>query len=122
MIFTIKDIARICHEANRALCLTQVDDSGQVKWCDAPKWQVDSAMNGVCFTINNPSAPQSALHDNWMKVKIEDGWVYGVTKNEFKKTHPCLVHFDKLPPAQQAKDRLFCAIVESLLPFAENKT
>ncbi len=117
MIFSIKNIASICHEANRALCLTQGDNS-QVGWDDAPKWQIDSAINGVIFKIDNPSAPQSASHDNWMKEKIEDGWVYGETKDAVKKIHPCLVPFDQLPPAQQAKDHLFCAIVESLLPFA----
>lgn len=117
MIFTIEDIAGICHEANRQLCFAQGDIS-QVKWSHAPRWQRNSAMNGVCFKIDNPSAPQSASHDNWMKVKVEDGWVYGEKKDEVKKTHPCLVPFDQLPPAQQAKDHLFCAIVESLLQFA----
>ncbi len=33
---------------------------------------------------------------------------------KFAKTHPCLVPFNDLPTFQQAKDTLFCSIVDSL--------
>lgn len=119
-ILTEDEIAVICHEANRALCITH-DDYSQVSWCEAPEWQRDSAINGVKFRLDNPQTKQSASHENWMKLKISHGWVYGETKDEVKKTHPCLLPFEQLPPQQQAKGHLFCAIVDSLAPFAKTK-
>jgi hypothetical protein len=107
------EIARVCHEANRAYCLT-IGDGSQYSWADAPQWQVDSAVKGVEFCLANPDAPPSANHDSWYKQKEADGWVYGEAKNAEKKTHPCMVPYEKLPAEQQKKDALFKAIVAAL--------
>ncbi len=118
-VIDIESIAAICHEANRAYCRT-IGDMSQPDWHHAPAWQQDSARKGVEFHLANPDAGDSASHDNWMKQKIEEGWVYGEEKNPEAKTHPCIVPFDKLPLAQQLKDCLFRGIVHSLcLPEAQ---
>ncbi len=99
-------IAKAAHGANKAWCEVQGDFS-QVDWKDAPAWQRESAINGVNFHLDNPTATDSASHDNWMKEKLNNGWVYGEVKDEVAKTHPCLVPFNKLPAPQQFKDKLF---------------
>jgi len=109
----INAIAKVAHEANRAYCET-LGDFSQPKWEDAPAWQVDSAINGVKFHLDNPDAGDSASHDNWLKQKKEEGWIYGETKDPEEKTHPCMVPFDELPTAQQKKDALFRAIIHAL--------
>lgn len=109
----IEWIAYVCHQANKAWCLSEGDDS-QKDWPYAEQWQKDSAFNGVQFRIDNPLAPPSAMHDNWSDEKVADGWVYGEVKDVDKKTHPCLVPFDQLPLNQQKKDKLFSAIVDAL--------
>jgi hypothetical protein len=106
-------IAKVCHEANRAYCQTIGDDS-QPAWEQAPDWQRSSAIDGVKFHLANPTAGDSASHENWMKEKLHGGWKYGPVKNPEAKEHHCLVPFDQLPPEQQAKDRLFRAIVHAL--------
>jgi hypothetical protein len=106
-------IAIACHEANKAWCAANGDES-QKHWSDAPQWQRDSAMMGVRFRIENPNAAESAQHDAWSKDKIKAGWVYGPERDDIKKIHPCLVPFDELPEFQQKKDKLFCAIVDAL--------
>jgi hypothetical protein len=106
-------IAIICHESNRAYCAA-IGDNSQLPWGEAPEWQRDSAINGVKFVQENPDAPDSASHDNWMRQKEEEGWVYGEVKDPEAKTHPCMVPFDELPPEQQAKDSLFRSIVKAL--------
>jgi hypothetical protein len=115
---THDDIARICHEANRALCECNGDFS-QVVWAEAPEWQKDSAKAGVKFRDENPAAPASATHDAWSATKIADGWTYGPEKDASIKQHPCLVPFDQLPPHQRAKDVLFGGICAALLPIAQ---
>lgn len=108
----IEDIAKICHEANRVFC-ESIGDMTQPFWQHAPDWQKSSAMNGVEFVLENLDANWDATHNNWMKEKIDNGWVYGEEKNTDKKTHPCLVPFDELPKEQQLKDVLFKNIVMS---------
>lgn len=108
----INDIARVCHEANRAWCIANRDFS-QPSWDDAPEWQKESAMNGVLFNQANPEAGDSASHDNWMAEKLADGWSWGIIKDAEIKTHPCIVPFDQLPREQQIKDAIFRAIVHA---------
>lgn len=113
---TPQSIAIVCHEANRALCLTQGDTS-QKPWDEAPVWQKESAVAGVQFHLANPNAGTDDSHDSWMKQKIDTGWVFGPVKDEDLKQHPCIVPYDQLPAAQQAKDYLFRGIVHSLAIF-----
>lgn len=109
----VEAIARVCHEANRGWCEVHGDTS-QRSWTDAEQWQRDSAIAGVRFALENPDAPASAQHDAWSRDKLADGWTYGPVKDAVAKTHPCLVPFDQLPGQQQAKDRLFKAVVAAL--------
>ena len=106
-------IARVAHEANRAWCKANGDMS-QLPWEAASEWQRNSALSGVRFHLDNTEAGDSASHDEWMRHKLLDGWSYGEVKDAEAKTHPCLVPFDQLPPDQQAKDRLFRAVVHAL--------
>lgn len=115
-VFSILAVAAICHEANRALCEAEGDTS-QVPFAEAAHWQRNSALKGVWFVLKNPDAPASANHASWLAEKEATGWKYGPTKDPEAKTHPCMVAFEDLPPAQQAKDHLFKGIVESLRPF-----
>lgn len=108
------DIAKICHEVNRAYCAA-LGDHSQPAWSDAPEWQRSSAIKGVEFTIANPDAPPSASHDSWLKEKRDTGWKYGSVKDPVRKEHPCFVPYDELPLEQKVKDYLFQAVVKSTM-------
>lgn len=110
----IIQIANVCHQANKAWC-ESVNDYSQKDWIDAPEWQRESAVKGVIFRIDHPEAREDSQHNAWMSDKIKNGWVYGEKKDAEAKTHPCIVPFDQLPEFQQKKDKLFCAIVDSLI-------
>jgi len=111
-------IARICHEVNRAYCIA-LGDNSQPHWEDAPEWQRSSAISGVLFIIDNPTAPPSASHDSWLKQKTEEGWKWGAVKDVNKKEHPCYLPYDELPVDQKAKDHIFGAVVRSILTEKE---
>jgi hypothetical protein len=106
-------IARVCHEANRAWCAENGDDS-QPPWDEAPAWQQQSAVDGVLGALNGNTPRES--HEGWMRHKQARGWVYGEVKDPEARppTHPCLVPYDDLPPEQKVKDHMFIAIVGSL--------
>ena len=111
-VFTI---ARICHEANRAYCVT-LGDHSQLPWEEAPEWQCESARNGVSFHLARLRSDPEASHANWLDTKEADGWVYGKVKSADMKTHPCVVPYDRLPEEQRKKDDIFCAIVDAFRP------
>jgi hypothetical protein len=109
----VDSIAKMAHEINRAYCLA-LGDGSQPEWKDAPEWQKDSARKGVQFHMSNPDATPENSHEEWLKVKAFDGWVYGETKDPEKKIHPCMKPYRELPRDQRVKDYLFRAVVHSL--------
>lgn len=111
---TYSQVAQICHEANRALCQVYGDDSQPV-WDEAPKWQRDSALNGVIAIDEGKIRNAGDSHLSWSTEKIDQGWKYGEVKDPVAKTHPCLVPFHDLPYDQRLKDHLFLAVATALL-------
>lgn len=114
-MLTYREVREACaaaaHEMNRLYCLA-LGDPSQAHWDEAPEWQQQSALKGVdgVFAGNTPA--QS--HAGWLAEKAATGWVYGPEKDVEKKTHPCFVPYEQLPPAQQMKDHLFIATVRAL--------
>jgi hypothetical protein len=108
------NIARTCHNINKAYCEGHGDFS-QVDFDKAPDWQQSSAIEGVLYAMNNPDATPEDVHNSWMQSKLDDGWSYGKTKDPEAKTHPCLVEYEKLPLQQRIKDSLFSLCVKSFL-------
>lgn len=108
----IEGIARVAHEANRALQVELGDPAISPHWDEAPQWQRDSAIEGVESTLEG--ADPEGLHESWCDFKEKDGWVYGEVKDADKKTHPCLVSYDQLPEEQRVKDDLFRQVVLAL--------
>ena len=112
----IELVAAAAHMANRAYCLG-IGDTSQPLWVDAPQWQKDSAILGVQAVLDNPAQTPELSHQGWLAQKIADGWVYGEVKSPEDKTHPCMVPYAELPPAQRAKDDVFLATVRTMLAF-----
>lgn len=110
---SVPEIARVAHEVNRAYCQSIGDDS-QPSWADAPEWQRSSAINGVEFHLANPDADPAASHENWLREKEADGWVYGPAKDPDARRHPCMVPYGDLPQEQRCKDFLFRGVVHAM--------
>lgn len=107
------EIARICHQANKAYC-EALGDRTQLDWENASDWQRESAVRGVAYALNNPGATPESQHEAWRQDKLAAGWTLGPVKNPELKQHPCLVPYDQLPIEQRRKDALFQAIARAL--------
>lgn len=107
-------IARACYDANGEYCKL-AGDADPLPWdqCSA------STEEGVLFRIKNPDAPNSALHENWLKSKAADGWKWGEVKNVETKEHPAFLPYDKLPETQRLKDELFTRVVMFLVRYLD---
>lgn len=45
------------------------------------------------------------VHEVWAQGRIADGWTYGETRDDKKKTTPCLVPYAQLTEEEKAYDR-----------------
>lgn len=68
------------------------------------KDQFESLLDGIRFLDEHPDNTPAQNHENWMKMKISQGWVYGKVKDFDKKTHPDMVPYDELPAVEQLKN------------------
>lgn len=44
-------------------------------------------------------------HEVWSAGRIKDGWTYGPTRDDEKRTHPCLIPYEELPEEEKEYDR-----------------
>lgn len=109
----IPDIARVCHEANRAYCIS-LGDFSQPHWDAAPLWQQESVIEGVQYLMDNELAEPQDSHNSWLEEKRAAGWKYAPVKDADKKEHPCFVPYEELPEEQRRKDYLFMSVVGAL--------
>lgn len=114
------EIARVVHEANRALQIIQWDPAIPVSapWDDLDEETRQSAINGVEGVLVDGNDPRES-HENWMQFKLDAGWIYGEVKDEVAQTHPLLIPYVDLPPEAKIKDDLFVAICQALGTEAE---
>lgn len=45
------------------------------------------------------------VHENWAVGRLNEGWTYGLVRNDQLKQHPCLVEYDDLPESEKEYDR-----------------
>jgi hypothetical protein len=64
----------------------------------------DTAALGIDLT-ELIEALAAHAHDEWAAQRLSDGWVWGESRCDIKKTHPCLVPYDQLPDTEKAYDR-----------------
>ena len=106
--------AHATHEANRAYCKWQGDDS-QPNWDWAPDWQRTSELLGVIGVLRGNTPEDS--HASWLAEKERTGWVYGEKKDPDASppTHPCMVPYADLPSSQRQKDVIFTGVATAML-------
>lgn len=120
MSFTDEEIARIAHEANRALQQVLGDEYVSPPWDQAS--DEDHAVSAAGAKVARYGAPPNVLHDVWVREKLAAGWTYGETKDAEAKTHPLLVPFENMPPEEQAKDYLFSGVCVAMNAASNAKT
>lgn len=45
------------------------------------------------------------VHEVWAQNRMNEGWTYGVRRDDNAKKHPCLVPYEELPESEKEYDR-----------------
>lgn len=108
-----RKIAFVAHAANDALReLLGEQTKGEFRWLSTEVQ--DRVVNGVLNALADPDLTPEVSHLAWMEAMQEDGWTHGPEEDLEAKKHPNLVAWERLTVEQQAKDRLFLAVVRAL--------
>ena len=110
----VEIIARLVHEAVRAYQIV-LSESPSAAWDQARDWERSPTMAGVRCRIDNPNAPASRQHDQWMTERVGAGWKLGSVKDATLKIHPCLIPHAMLSETERRKDQLFAVVVRALI-------
>jgi len=111
----IEAAAQAAHEVNKTYCREVMGDNVHLFWKDSPEDLRESTREGVRQIARTPAVTPEESHENWTKYKSAHGWVYGEKKDYRRRTHPCLVPYEKLPMADRVKDALFHLVVKASL-------
>lgn len=106
----LSEIAKKCHEANNKLLI----DNGKEPlpdWNNLDRNQRFINIKSVRRIVDKPTITPEEIHDEWVKNKRRDGWVYGEVKDDEKKTHPLLVDFNVMSKFDKEKDIIFIKTV-----------
>lgn len=124
----VEAAAHAAYEANRAYCAA-IGQLSRLSWADSEKWrpwasalerQRSSARSRARVAISGNTPERS--HERWLAEKAAAGWKYGPTRNQKAKEHPCCVPYEDLPPEDKRKNRIYVAVVQSMISALENGT
>lgn len=112
----VETVAQMCHVANVVYSNACTGLMMQQKsWDELGIGEKKGRIEAIRKISSGEIMAPRQNHDAWMKARRAEGWVYGVTKDEDNKTHPCLVDYDELPEEQRVKDDIFFSIIFGLL-------
>jgi hypothetical protein len=105
-------IGKVAHEVIRSY--------NEVLGVNLPSWENltvehrTSTISDVLGVLNNTIKTPKDKHNAWLTHKRNAGWTWGTTKNAERKTHPSMIPYDDISMAEQTKDSLFFAVVDSM--------
>lgn len=111
---TAEEIARVCHEANRAMTFLVADAPVQPPWDEADADTKAGKLRAVQFVIDNPKATPEQIHTAWCDERWRQGWIWGPVKDLTAKLHPSLRPYKELSVGTRQKDAVFQAIIQAL--------
>jgi hypothetical protein len=95
-------VARIAHQCWVSFQIA----AGQPYNVEPTEAQLKSQINGLRAFVQNPVMTPEQNHENWMQLRLSQGWTHGPVKDETAKTHPDLVPFSEMPKIEQLKDTM----------------
>lgn len=104
-------VARATHEAVRSY-------SAHFGYIVPPMWaelsgEVKATLMNSCINSIN-GLPKEDFHNNWVKMKIEQGWSYGKEFSLDNKVHPALMPYKQISEDLRRKNNMFWEVSRSV--------
>jgi hypothetical protein len=64
------------------------------------------------------STSDSDRHEAWIRMHVDDGWVYGEQFDPKAKTHPNLMPWEDLPDSTRSKAKIFDIVAKTALKLS----
>jgi hypothetical protein len=101
-----KDLSDFLKDSNRAATNRMFEAVGLIELALRPGKTTTKTAAHIRLTLEyHLELLAEAEHDGWMAWYLDRGWQCGPTKNEEKKTHPCLKPYAVLSDVEKNKDR-----------------
>lgn len=110
-------IAEAAHNAMRSF-----SGNTGTAWDDLPVAAQANTVDQVLGILGSPDITAAEVHDNWMRTKLEAGWVYADTLDPKANppTSPSLKPYAELEPMEQARSSIFLSVVRGFQQAAFN--
>lgn len=83
-----------------------------------PKEQVKEGNRVESFSSEEIEYLAFLEHRRWVQERADNGWIYGVPRNDERRIHPYLVAYDDLPDDIREYDRAFARTIIEILDSA----
>lgn len=103
-------VAMICHAAHNEYA-KQIGQPS-ISWEDKGEEHQQTVIDSVNKIMSGEIKSPEQAHNNFVKRKEADGWVYGLEFSTEKKINPRLIPFNRLSRIHQNKEELFFNIVK----------
>ena len=109
----ITAFAQVAHQQNQAY-KAAIGQPLEGSWSQMDSTGQQFVLDKVRYYLMNSHAVVSSLHDDWAYSQFNNGWAFGESLDEEKRTHPLLVLFSELPLTRQIEDLMFMQTVYAL--------
>jgi hypothetical protein len=110
--YSDEEVAQVAHGALRSLQGIHRNPWPAEPWEELGSDARASVIAGV-RQARSGVTPRG-LHEAWVEYRRLEGWLPGEAKDPVLRTHPNLVPWDELDPAERDKDVLFLMVVTAL--------
>ena len=108
----VEEIARITHEAHRALQVWLEDVCPSQPWDTLDPDHQETVINRV--RLIQRGFPYDYVHQIWVDKMSSQGWTHGDAKDPYGKRHPCMLPFSELSFWDQQKVVLAFHVVQGV--------
>jgi hypothetical protein len=112
---SLVEVARVAYGAFRAYAAELGEDHGP--WDERDEAYRLGLLVQVQRYVEHPSLSAEDAHGAWLQARLDQGWDHGVEKDAEARTHPLMVPWPSVPPAQKIKGEVIRAVALCLAPL-----
>jgi hypothetical protein len=82
--------------------------------CEPDEDDFISYLNIMVRFDQDPTYSMRKRHEEWLKLRVDEGWRYGEEEDEANMVDPCILPYDEIPYVIRAMDELFETLIKAI--------